>query len=276
MSAVADLDELTRMWAVEHYIGHWDGYSGTSGPNNYFLHSDADGPLQHAAVGHRPDLVDGAPRSTSGGGRLFVLVHARAGVPGPYRAALAVVRTRAGALDLEARADTLAAALAPWQLLDPRREQSLGDIAGAVSDVSAFLGARAGATSRSGCASEAPVDPPAPPAPPAGSPGAGVPARRPGARRLRLHCGVRRSTAPRRASLGVGITRVTRTTLTTTVRVPGRRGRHAAREHPRRLAHRVALRDAGDGTPRRDDRRSAAGSDALRSACAPRTSCAPT
>ena len=28
LAAVADLEEMTRMWAVERYIGHWDGYAG--------------------------------------------------------------------------------------------------------------------------------------------------------------------------------------------------------------------------------------------------------
>jgi spore coat protein CotH len=47
---LADLTEMTRQWAVERYIGHWDSYSGWDdsafgpySPNNYFLHSDASG-----------------------------------------------------------------------------------------------------------------------------------------------------------------------------------------------------------------------------------------
>ena len=46
---VADLTELTRMWAVEKYVGHWDGYAGQAGkfqPNNYFLYSDPSGVFQ--------------------------------------------------------------------------------------------------------------------------------------------------------------------------------------------------------------------------------------
>ena len=65
-----------------------------------------------------------------------------------YRAAVADVRSLADGLDLEERAHALAAALAPWQLLDPRREQSLGDIAWAVDDLDAFLGARPGDVER--------------------------------------------------------------------------------------------------------------------------------
>ena len=46
MAATADLDEMTRMWAGEQFIGHWDGYSVRAGsywPNNYYLHSDDSG-----------------------------------------------------------------------------------------------------------------------------------------------------------------------------------------------------------------------------------------
>ena len=49
VAPVADLAELTRIWAVEKYIGHWDGYAGQAGkfqPNNYFLYSDASGVFQ--------------------------------------------------------------------------------------------------------------------------------------------------------------------------------------------------------------------------------------
>ena len=46
MQPVADLAEMTRVWAAEHYMGHWDGYSVGSDanqPNNYYLHSDLAG-----------------------------------------------------------------------------------------------------------------------------------------------------------------------------------------------------------------------------------------
>lgn len=46
----ADLIEMTRLWAVEKYIDHWDGYSGHAipgfRPNNYYLYSDPSGRFQ--------------------------------------------------------------------------------------------------------------------------------------------------------------------------------------------------------------------------------------
>ena len=47
VAAFADLAEMTRMWAVENYAGHWDSYSVAAGnpllPNNYYLHDGPDG-----------------------------------------------------------------------------------------------------------------------------------------------------------------------------------------------------------------------------------------
>lgn len=42
MYPVADLEQMTRMWACEWFTGHWDGYSQFI-TNNYYLHSDATG-----------------------------------------------------------------------------------------------------------------------------------------------------------------------------------------------------------------------------------------
>lgn len=42
MQRVADLEQMTTMWACEWFTGHWDGYSQHL-PNNYYLHADASG-----------------------------------------------------------------------------------------------------------------------------------------------------------------------------------------------------------------------------------------
>ncbi|MEY5012591.1 MAG: hypothetical protein RLY69_306 [Verrucomicrobiota bacterium] len=42
MYPVANLEQMTRMWACEWFTGHWDGYSQNLA-NNYYLHSDASG-----------------------------------------------------------------------------------------------------------------------------------------------------------------------------------------------------------------------------------------
>ena len=42
LPTVADRSELVRMWAVENFVGHWDGYSGPI-INNHFLRSNVAG-----------------------------------------------------------------------------------------------------------------------------------------------------------------------------------------------------------------------------------------
>ena len=42
MAPIANLEQMTRMWALEAYLGHWDGYSQFI-TNNYFIHFDGNG-----------------------------------------------------------------------------------------------------------------------------------------------------------------------------------------------------------------------------------------
>jgi len=42
MHPIADLDQMTKMWAAEWFLGHWDGYSQFV-INNYYLHADGSG-----------------------------------------------------------------------------------------------------------------------------------------------------------------------------------------------------------------------------------------
>lgn len=56
VTAVAEIDGMTFMWAVEHFIGHTDGYSLAA--NNYFLHSDDDGVFTMMPWGTDRTFVD--------------------------------------------------------------------------------------------------------------------------------------------------------------------------------------------------------------------------
>ena len=51
--------EMTMMWAVERFIGHWDGYAAARpprSPNNYYLHSDGNGVFRMLPWGGRSDF----------------------------------------------------------------------------------------------------------------------------------------------------------------------------------------------------------------------------
>ena len=167
VGALADLDEMTREWAVERYIGHWDGYAGYGSeelsPNNYFLHSDASGRFQMLPWGTDQTWnqrlgFDDEPATTStecqddlpcvatydGHSIMFTRCLADTTCAALYRNAVDTVTSTIGALHLHALADATAIVLAPWQQQDPRREQSLEDIDVGVADVRHFLDVRPG------------------------------------------------------------------------------------------------------------------------------------
>jgi hypothetical protein len=180
VAGLADLAQMTRMWAVEKYIGHWDGYSGDDDPNhqlpnNYYLHSDAGG--QFTMLPWGTDQTWDAHLAFDGeaSGVMFDKCLADAGCLAMYRDALRAVGTSIAGLDLDSRAVSTAAVLAPSQQIDPRREYSTNDIAAAVSSTRAFLAARPGeadawldSTSETG--SPLPEGPPAAPSDPPLSP----------------------------------------------------------------------------------------------------------
>ena len=96
VQAHADLGEMTRMWAVERYIGHWDGYSGYDSearpeveellPNNYFLYGDSAGRFQMLPWG-TDQTWDERLEFDHPGGALFDGCLADSGCAALYRAA---------------------------------------------------------------------------------------------------------------------------------------------------------------------------------------------
>ena len=121
----ADLAEMTKMWAVEKYIDHWDGYSGHSQaglrPNNYYLYSEPSGRFQMLpwgadqtwiptiGVGTREVTFDGE------GGVLFNKCLEDEACFRAYWEALNEVTKGMGALDPTGLAVDTGTLLAPWQ-----------------------------------------------------------------------------------------------------------------------------------------------------------------
>ena len=144
----ADLEEMTRAWAVERYVAHWDGYAGIQAPfrpNNYYLHSDAAGVFQTMPWGtdqtwERDDLEFDEPA----GGIMWNECMADASCRQLVLVALSEVRCAALASDDAARAAKLAAMLAPFQddEDEARRETSPEEIAEELEEVEAFATVR--------------------------------------------------------------------------------------------------------------------------------------
>jgi CotH kinase protein len=134
MDAVADLQQMTRMWAVERYAGHWDGYAGNPGPfgpNNYYLHSDDVGLFTMLPWGTDQTWEQAIPFDEEASGRLFNSCLADASCCEElYVDALEEVESAVATLDLDLHAAALAAMLAPYQAqeLEPRREYTAEEI----------------------------------------------------------------------------------------------------------------------------------------------------
>ena len=112
MAGVANLDQMTRMWAVERYIGHWDGYSGKNS-NNHFLYSEPNGVFQVLPWGTDQTFYRYWHPFTGEGGTLFEQCLAESACRAMYTEALIAVDESAATLF--ARTEALASLVAPWQ-----------------------------------------------------------------------------------------------------------------------------------------------------------------
>jgi hypothetical protein len=150
LSTLVDLDEMTRMWGVEKYIGHWDGYAGEGipgeeefnehRPNNYYLYSDSTGRFSMLPWG--TDQTWNERLEFDGqDGRLFDLCLEDETCAGLFSTAVAHALERVGGLDLGAQAAATEAMLLPWQALeeDPRKPYDADQIAAAVEGTRDFI-----------------------------------------------------------------------------------------------------------------------------------------
>ena len=150
VAPVADLAQMTGQWAVERYVSHWDGYAGAenpifpeSRPNNYYLHSDAEGVFQMMPWGTDQTWEYDMEFDEPAGGVMFNECLADEECKRLYLEGLTAVHCAVPGLDLGAHAGQLATMLAPFQAKEEvdRREATAEEIAEGVEDVEtlAFL-----------------------------------------------------------------------------------------------------------------------------------------
>lgn len=181
---VADLSEMTKMWAVEKYIDHWDGYSGHAEanlkPNNYYLFSEPSGRFQMLPWGADQTWIPTAGFPTrevtfdGEGGVLFNKCLEDKACFRQYWEALNGVTSTIAALDPQALAEKTATMLEPWQareIADGRPEYDATEIKEGpfgVDETIEFIEGRQGEAEQWLAENEPPeihVTPPAPPAP---------------------------------------------------------------------------------------------------------------
>jgi hypothetical protein len=155
VAAAADLGEMTRMWAVEHYVAHWDGYAGNAEqpgrPNNYYLFSDAAGRFQMLPWGADQtwDLNQEIPGRhddfDTEGGLMFNLCLADEACFRLYWEALGEATDAVEAMEAGVFLDDTAAMLAPWQARERefgRAESTAPEVTAAVNEAAAFIASR--------------------------------------------------------------------------------------------------------------------------------------
>ncbi|HEX6666722.1 MAG TPA: CotH kinase family protein [Solirubrobacterales bacterium] len=142
----ADLEEMTRMWAVEKYTGHWDGYAGDDRPevpNNYFLYSDPAGQFKMLPWG-TDQTWETLLAFDDPGGILFNGCLADLSCAATYEAAAKDLLATIPPLDLGKVATCTAELLAPWQQLEDKdlRIYDAGEIAEGVEETRENLASR--------------------------------------------------------------------------------------------------------------------------------------
>lgn len=140
MVPVADLGQMTREWAVERYIAHWDGYSGQNN-NNHFLYSDPTGVFQVLPWGTDQTFYRYWHPFDGDGGTLFEQCLAEEACGADYVEALIAVEELAAALP--ARTEQLADLVEPWQAYEiahsVREPFDAEEIESSVEDLLIFL-----------------------------------------------------------------------------------------------------------------------------------------
>jgi hypothetical protein len=181
----ADLGEMTRMWAVEKYVGQWDGYSGATGaeqPNNYYLYDDAEGRFSMIPWGQDETFQAEKHLAFDGeAGVLFDKCIADEACFDTYWSSLTTALAAAKQLDLPARAKALDALVRPWQEEEQHDgrfhytraqalaavEETVGYATQRVAEAEAWLAAHAPPAPEGGGAEsgELPSSPPSSPSP---------------------------------------------------------------------------------------------------------------
>lgn len=136
LETVADVPELLRMWAVEQYIGHWDGYSPTI--NNYYVHCDDDDVCSMLPSGTDQTFSDYRDIH-SGNGYLFERCMSIQECRWWYDQTMGELMGVLDTLYLDAFAMELSQFLTPWVQSDSRKPYSNSDVVNYVQFARNFI-----------------------------------------------------------------------------------------------------------------------------------------
>jgi hypothetical protein len=153
VAPVAELTEMTRMWAMEKYVGQWDGYAGQVEPyepNNYYLYDDPHGLFRMLPSGMDEAFMEEHHLPFDGpAGVMFDKCIEDAACEALYWHSLSAVLASAKGLGLPARAAALDSMLAPWQVQeqgDGRFHYTRAEAHAAAAESGQFATTRVGET----------------------------------------------------------------------------------------------------------------------------------
>jgi len=137
--ALVDWPQVVRFFAVEIYVGHWDGYASTR--NNWYAHFDTDGVVRFLPWGVDQTWGYAHPWH-QGGGRLFRLCMQSRACRATFDAALGEVAAAQDAIGLPDATGAVMRALWPAIERDPRREFDLPTVEYLQAETLAFMRSR--------------------------------------------------------------------------------------------------------------------------------------
>ncbi|MEY4398176.1 MAG: hypothetical protein RLZ53_752 [Actinomycetota bacterium] len=124
-----DLNEMIMNWAVEHYIGHWDGYT-RGWPNNYFIHRVKGGLFTMHPWG--TDQTWGGGDLIDDGATMMTRCVQYQPCNELYRAAMAKIEEKLPSLNLPGMVDRIWSKIRAANESDPRKPYSHEDSIGSV------------------------------------------------------------------------------------------------------------------------------------------------
>ena len=140
--AKVDLNQMIMNWAVEHYIGHWDGYA-RGWPNNYFLHRTKGGLFtmhpwgtdQTWQLEHLDPFI---------GTEAILMARCIQHQPCEelYHSALTKIEQKLPGLDLPTMTDRIWSKIQAANIADPRKPYSTYDSIGSIAATKVFMNSR--------------------------------------------------------------------------------------------------------------------------------------
>lgn len=135
-----DIKEMVADWAVEHYIGHWDGYT-RGWPNNYFIHKAKGGLFTMHPWGTDQTWMSWNALIDDGATLMTRCVQYQP-CQDLYLAALTKVELTAPKLALPTMVDKIWSVILPSVNSDPRKPYSVEDATGAKNSTKDFMNNR--------------------------------------------------------------------------------------------------------------------------------------